>query len=197
MMRNSFCKRLAIVCALALLVLSAVGCAPKPSPPSVEVTFNISEMTLDLFESGTLKATVAGSEQAPLWQSDDETVATVDGGTIRARGVGQTTIRAIVDGVTATAAVYVLDSGEIPSVRFNYTALALRAQSSITLEASAVYKNAPYPLSFTYSSTDQAVATVAESGKVTAIGVGEAYIVATATVNGVDVYGQVPVQVTA
>ena len=88
---------------------------PDPDPIYViRVELDQSELALSLGDSYTLKATVHpydADNKAITWRSSDETVATVEGGTVKAMGAGTATITVRTeDGDhTATCVVTVTD----------------------------------------------------------------------------------------
>ena len=90
---------------------------PTPDPDPIYVTrveLDQSELALSLGDSYTLKATVHpydADNKAITWRSSDETVATVEGGTVKAMGAGTATItvRTKDGGHTATCVVTVTD----------------------------------------------------------------------------------------
>ena len=90
---------------------------PTPDPDPVYVTsvaLDQSELALSLGDRYTLKATVYPSHadnKAITWSSSDETVATVEGGTVKAMGAGTATITVRTEdgGHTATCVVTVTD----------------------------------------------------------------------------------------
>ena len=95
----------------------SVHATPTPDPDPVYVTsvaLDQSELALSLGDSYTLKATVYPSHadnKAITWRSSDETVATVEGGTVKAMGAGTATITVRTEdgGHTATCVVTVTD----------------------------------------------------------------------------------------
>ena len=90
---------------------------PTPTPDPIYVTrveLDQSELALSLGDSYTLKATVHpydADNKAITWRSSDETVATVEGGTVKAMGAGTATITVRTEdgGHTATCVVTVTD----------------------------------------------------------------------------------------
>ena len=90
---------------------------PTPDPDPIYVTrveLDQSELALSLGDSYTLKATVHpydADNKAITWRSSDETVATVEGGTVKAMGAGTATITVRTEdgGHTATCVVTVTD----------------------------------------------------------------------------------------
>ena len=88
----------------------------KPAPVSV-TGVSLDKATLELYtgDSATLTATVEPSDAANqnvTWQSDNANVVTVEGGTVTAVGVGETTIRVTTEegNYTATCKVTVTQS---------------------------------------------------------------------------------------
>ena len=132
----------------------------------------------------TMTATPADFTDEVTWKSADTSVATIaDDGTVKAVGVGTTTIKLAVGDVSASCKVTVVQP--VTSVSLNKTSLSMEALGTYQLTATANPSNA-YDKTIKWSSSDPAVATVDENGLVTAIGKGSATITATATaVSGV------------
>ena len=147
------------------------------------IKLNKTEVTLDLngTKEETIEATVEPTETEITWNSTDEKVATVDGtGKVTATGIGETTIVAKAeDGTTAECKVTVKDTtnGE--------TKVTLNKES-ITLDLGGVREEelkatvTPTQLEVTWSSTDEEIVKVDKEGKVTAVKVGTAEIIAKA-----------------
>ena len=179
---------------VVLAGLTAAGC--KKEQQEVTVAIGATEITLDIFETSVLKATVVGSDEKPAWRSSDDSVVTVDGeGNLYPKSVGTAVVSTSVGEVSASCTVYVQDTGQLPVVRLNYTELDLASGGTIALSAEAVYKDKPIETAFTFDSLDEAVATVSEDGKVTAVAAGSTFIVVSAVINGATVYKQVSVTV--
>lgn len=95
----------------------SVHATPTPDPDPVYVTsvaLDQSELALSLGDSYTLKATVHPNDadnKAITWRSSDETVATVESGTVKAAGAGIATITVRTEdgGHTAICVVTVTD----------------------------------------------------------------------------------------
>ena len=153
------------------------------------VSLNITSLTLEIGESETLTATVLPSnatDKSITWTSSDQAVATVASGRVTTIGSGTATITATTgNGKTASCAITVNEPApeviEVTSVSLNITSLTLEIGESETLTATVLPSNAT-DKSVTWTSSDQAVATVA-NGKITAVGSGTAMITAT-TSNG-------------
>jgi hypothetical protein len=126
---------------------------------------------------------VVGSPSLALdWESDDETVATVANGTVTGVAVGVTTITATsvaFPGVSASASVTVSDVPTVAAVVVNPATVqnlivGLTAQLTAQVTAAGGADE-----SVTWSSDAESVATVDDTGLVTAVGAGTATITAT------------------
>ena len=128
----------------------------------------------------------AASNKALIWSSSNTNIAAVDAnGAISAKAVGVATISAkTVDGAkTATVNVnVVVPSVLVTSVRLSKTATSLAVGSTERLTATVLPSNATND-SILWKSNNTAVARVDSSGLITAVSVGTAEIVATASDN--------------
>jgi hypothetical protein len=134
---------------------------------------------------------------AAVWASDDSSVATVNpGGLVTARGSGNARITATARGRTATAEVFVRGGGKTTAARVELSRSELLLAQGETTTLTATVKdgsgNLLSDVSVTWSSTDDATATVDSRGKVTARASGHASIRAAAKGQA----GYVRVQVT-
>ena len=113
------------------------------------------------------------------WKSANTSVVTVAAdGTVKAVGVGTTTIKVTVGNASASCKVTVVQP--VTSISLNKTSLSMEALSTYQLTATA-YPNDAYDKSVKWESSDNSVATVSENGLVTAVGKGTATIKATST----------------
>ncbi|MGM9595314.1 MAG: leucine-rich repeat protein, partial [Oscillospiraceae bacterium] len=113
------------------------------------------------------------------WKSADTSVVTVAAdGTVKAVGVGTTTIKVTVGNASTSCKVTVVQP--VTSISLNKTSLSMEALSTYQLTATA-YPNDAYDKSVKWESSDNSVATVSENGLVTAVGKGTATIKATST----------------
>ena len=150
------------------------------------VTLNKSSLALTIGNSESLTAAVAPADATNknvTWKSDKTDIATVDAdGKVTAVTAGTATITVTTEdgGKTATCGVTV---SNIPptSITLNKYTSTLFVGGSETLTATVAPSNATNK-AVTWSSSKESVVTVDATGKVTAVGVGEAQIVAT-TVN--------------
>ena len=134
--------------------------------------------TLSVGGSQTLKAEILpknSSERSCTWESSDPTVVTVSStGKITGVSVGTATITAKADGVTATCKVKVgIDSLTLPETTTVAKAGTLDMKSLLKVEPEDATIGDP-----TWTSSDESIATVDASGKVTGIELGEVTITA-------------------
>lgn len=180
MRSKKFVSIIAIILAVCML-LSVTACAV----PVDGIEISQATLTLNVGESQTLTAMVMpqNAPQDVTWQSSDTSVATVDAnGKVEGISEGTAQISASAGEKSAQCTVTVVDPNkavEVESVTVNPATLTLALTNVATLSASVLPLNAPQ--SVTWSSSNEAVATVEQSGVVTAVSDGIAIITATAT----------------
>ncbi len=151
------------------------------------ITLDESAVTLEISGTKTLNATVAPSnatDKTVTWTSSDSAVASVDQtGTITAVAAGTATITATAGDKTAVCVVTVnpAQSGEIAINVFNLTktTLTLNTTDEETITPIIFPSNATNK-TVTWTSSNAAVATVDQTGKVKAVAAGTATVTATA-----------------
>lgn len=155
-------------------------------------------LTLTAGEAATLETAVAPDDATHVaisYTSSDDEVATVsDVGEVTAVAAGDATITAAVDGTTLSAACKVTVLPAIESVELDYTTLSLRPEGTAQLTYTVTPEEALAD-AVTYTSSDDAVATVDADGNVTAVADGTATI--TVEVNGVSAECEVTVSTKA
>ena len=143
-------------------------------------------LTLTAGEASTLETAVAPDDATHVaisYTSSNDAVATVsDAGEVTAVAAGDATITAAVDGTALSAACRITVLSAIESIELNYTALSLRPDGTAQLTYTVAPEEALAD-DVTYTSSDEAVATVDAEGNVTAVADGTATI--TVEVNGV------------
>lgn len=143
-------------------------------------------LTLTAGEASTLETAVAPDDATHVaisYTSSNDAVATVsDAGEVTAVAAGDATITAAVDGTALSAACRITVLSAIESIELNYTALSLRPDGTAQLTYTVAPEEALAD-DVTYTSSDEAVATVDAEGNVTAVADGTATI--TIEVNGV------------
>ena len=165
-----------------------VSKAEEQTPETVAVTgVSLDKKTLDLTVGGTatLTATIAPSNATNTnvtWSTSDAGVAEVSGGNVTAKGVGTATITVTTadENKTATCTVTVTAATvSVESVTLDKTTLELEEEGTATLAATVKPDNAT-DKTVTWTSSDATVATVDNTGKVTAVKKGTATITAKA-----------------
>lgn len=152
--------------------------------PVTGVTLTKTELTLAEGGSEKLTATVEPSDatnQNVKWESNNPDIVTVEqDGTVRAVGVGEAAITAKAGDKTATCTVTVAKADvAVESVTLTPSSLALTVGQEGTLTATVSPDNAT-DRTVTWESNATNVATVDNSGKVTAVSEGTATITAKA-----------------
>ena len=152
----------------------------KPgSVPSTGVNLDRTSVSMSKGSSAVLKASLLpfNSTDGVKWSSSNANIASVDGsGRVTANNVGSAVITAATtSGKTATCSVYV--SMPVTSISVN-TSLRLGAGESYTLRCSVYPSNTTDRI--TWSSSNTRVATVNQSGRVTARAAGTARITVSA-----------------
>ncbi len=134
-------------------------------------TITLSKRSATLYRSQQLTLTASVSSKiTPVWKSNKKSVATVDEtGTITAIKHGTAIISATVDGISRTCEINV----EKPVITLSRTELDLKTGNTATLTAKVSSGNAPV-----WSSSNSNVASVTDTGTITALKKGKAYIYA-------------------
>ena len=190
-MKNNLLGHAALLVATVLLSTSFWSCSkneePEPTPPAVTVTgvtLNKTELTLETGDSETLTATVAPSDATNknvTWKSSNTAVATVDAnGKVTAVKAGEATITVTTEdgGKTAFCRVTVSDK-EVKVTGITLAALAIYVGESKAITATVKPDDATNK-ALTWKSSNETVATVDATGKVTGKKIGTATITATA-----------------
>ena len=176
-------KRFSVYLVMALMAV-LWGCEKKPV---LVERVSLSETTLTLVEGETkvLTAAIAPADaenQSVTWSTSDKSVVTVEDGTVTAIKAGEATVTVTANDkgsvkaeckVTVTAA-----NVAVTGVSLDKTTLTLAAGENAKLSAKVTPANATNKR-VTWSSSDEAIATVDSEGKVTANAAGTATITAT------------------
>ena len=145
------------------------------------VSLNKTELILSKGASERLGFSVTPLDHTDgcVWESEDTSIATVsDNGTVKAVGIGETVV-AVYVGDEAFAECTVSVRQPVSGITLSKTTLTMDAYDTVQLTATVKPDNA-YNKAITWQSTDESVATVDETGFVTAIAKGTATISATA-----------------
>ena len=159
---------------------------------TVGISLDVRNTMVELGGTGyTLTATVSegkfasSGDTSVTWSSSDEEIATVDqNGHITAVAAGTATITAsLVDGTSASCNVTVVVADQIDSVTLNKRNVTLYTSGDKTSEKliATVSGGSQADTNVTWTSSNEAVATVDQDGNVTAVAQGKATITATAS----------------
>ena len=161
-------------------------CYVKVNVPVTSVTLDQKSLTLDKGETTKLVATVNPSDasnKAVTWTSTNTSVVTVVDGVVTAVGKGSAIVKVVTVDGNKVAACSVTVKIPVESVSLNKTSLDLVKGATETLKATVLPENANNK-SVTWTSSDTSVATVSNSGLVTAVGGGKAEITVTTADRG-------------
>lgn len=152
--------------------------------PATKVELDKATLELEVDGTATLKATVtpANSTDNVTWSSSDETVATVDAaGKVTAVKVGKAVITATAGDQSAECEVTVsAKTVAITSVTLDKTTASVEEGANVQLTATVKPDSTTEDKTVTWTSSDETVATVDNTGKVTGVKAGEATIKAAA-----------------
>lgn len=144
------------------------------------VTLNVQDMTLLVGQTDKLTATIEpenATDQTIVWKSDNEAIATVGtDGTVTAVSIGTANITATCGEATATCKVTV-NAVPASSIELSLEDVTILLGENVTLTAK-VYPENTTNQTITWTSDNDAVASVDADGKVTALSVGTANITA-------------------
>lgn len=158
----------------------------KPGEEPAKTTVSIADGYSTSMDKGTtqqLKAKVSPGDKASkvVWSSSNESVLTVDGnGLVTAVGDGDATIMATVDGVSATTDAITVTTPvvKVSGVKLSASSLKLAVGGEPSTLTAAVEPDNATNKNLSWSSSDPAVATVAD-GVVTPVKAGAATIAVT------------------
>ena len=176
-MKNHFSVKTLVAAASVLLAIGVASCTKEV--PVSGITLDKNSVDLAVGSSVTLVATVTPSDATSpdvLWASSNEAVATVDGGVVTAKGEGSATITASAGGFSATCTVNV--AVPVSGVSLDVTSAKIAIGDELKLTATVSPDNATSKR-VTWSSSDEAVATVNESGIVKGVARGQVTITVT------------------
>ena len=148
--------------------------------PVAGISLDISSVTLNVGQTQALAATVSpdnATDKTVTWNSSNVVVASVSSeGVVRAVSAGTATISATAGNFTADCSVTVVMS--VASVSLNKTELTIEKGKSETLTATVSPSDAT-DKTVTWQSSNNAIVTVDQNGRVTAVNAGSAVITVT------------------
>ena len=155
-------KRIAFILTAFLCLCSFGGCK-KQNEPSTKLTLSTYALTMNVGDVAVISAEYGGTEKI-MWKSSNPDVATVNDGIVDALKIGLAEITAYVEGgTTETCKVSVMGAAGA-SLRLDETKAEVEKGETLQLHYSSSYD---VPLSWRSSNTN--VASVSESGVVTAL----------------------------
>ena len=165
--------------------ITVVKAADKPTVAVTGVQLNQTALNLEINGTATLTATVApenATNKSVRWSSNNTAVATVDAnGNLKAVAPGKATITVTTEDGRKTATCEVTVSEKripVTSITLDKTSLSLEVKNTAQLKATVLPADTTSKIAWT--SSNEKVATVNETGKVTALTKGAATITATA-----------------
>lgn len=191
-MRLTLTKKHLIAIILAALLLVSVaaiatGCKEEETPQPEASALRLNPNSIELYVGNSSTTSVEGlqdGEKVTSWLSNNESVATVDGGgIITAVGVGSTTVRATTDSDRIALVQVVVKDGSmllVPSITLNASAVTLNVGNDFAVVATLNYNGQSVNGTFSWSTTDSSVVTV-QDGTIIAVGLGSASVVCQAT----------------
>ena len=157
-------------------------CSVTVVMPVASVSLNKNELTIEKGKSETLTATVSPSDatdKTVTWQSSNNAIATVDqNGRVTAVNAGSAVITVTTKDGSKTATCNVTVVIPVTSVSLNKTELTIEKGKSETLTATVNPSDATNK-AVTWQSSNTAIATVDQNGKVTAKELGNVTITVT------------------
>ena len=159
---------------MMMMITSEGGDLPATEPtdpvqPTVTVDITEATATIEAGQSKTLGITVSDNSLPVEWTSSDNNVATVAGGNVTAVAAGTVTITATAGGVSDTCTVTVTAPVQQVTVTVSPATAEIEVGKTTTLTANT---------EVTWISSDNTVATVDATGKVTGVKAGSATITA-------------------
>ncbi len=192
--KNYVLRQTALLIAAVLLSTSFWSCSkdeepvPEPTPPAVSVTgvtLNKTSTSIQVGGNEILTATVLpedATNQKVTWKSSDAAIATVDAsGKVTGVAAGTATITVTTEdgGKTATCKVTVSDKEiKVTGVTLNKSETSILIGGNETLTATVLPEDATNQ-KVSWKSSDETIATIDASGKVTGVAAGTATITVT------------------
>uniref|UniRef100_UPI004025327D Ig-like domain-containing protein n=1 Tax=Candidatus Fimenecus sp. TaxID=3022888 RepID=UPI004025327D len=134
-------KKLLAIAALLLVFACAVLVACDNDVAKVEIALDKSAVTVEVGSETTISAIVTGSNREVVWTTDDESVATVNGGKIVGVKVGATVVKATVGDVTVDCNVTVTRPSVVGTLTIDYSSLSLLVGKTAEVNATVKYKS--------------------------------------------------------
>ncbi len=169
-------------------------------PPVIEddrtVELNETEISLNKGKTFTLVATLSVGKADFVWTSSAPEIASVnENGVVTALTVGKATITATAEGKSASCEVTVTRPADVPVFEDDSQEFTVSVNKTATINTGVLYEGQAVDAILSFSSDDENVATVSETGVITGVGVGTTQIQVSAEYLGELIYMSVDVEV--
>lgn len=181
MRKTNHFKYLLVAFIVTTMMLVVVSCGDDEKTQITTISLDKNVISLVLNTSQTLTATIdpPGSDSNIVWTSSNPEIAAVVDGTVTATGLGKTVISAKFGNSAAFCDVFVTKViVPVSAVSLNKSQLEMKIGDEEVLVAVLAPEDATN-MKVQWSSSNEAVATVEDDGKVTALAAGEAIITVT------------------
>lgn len=165
------------IVAIPIAVLFGMA-ACKPNTPVATLSLSAATLQLKVGDMSTIET--SGTATNIEWSSSDEDVATVYYGVVTAKSIGKTVVKAYSGDVSAECIVYVSGT-DGSTLRISPSLVSVNAGETYQFS----YGNT-YDLELTWTSSDAAIASVSETGLVTANKAGNVTITLATPVESVE-----------
>ena len=177
---------LALLAVMALILRACLSPGESSSPGNYQLNFSSSPLIVGETGQATLNGLPEEFAGDILWSSSATNIVTVSGSgstcTLSAKTKGEASIVAIVDGVTYSSTIQVIEPGQVISeLTLNQTTAVILSGNTLQLTASVTKEDQSEGgnVAVTWVSSNLSVARVTNDGLVTARDVGTASITAT------------------
>lgn len=161
-------KKLFSIFAITLVIVCA-GCKPGNQEPVSDLTLEPQSMTLKVSEMATIS--FSGNAGKVTWTCSDTAVVSVTGGVVVAKAIGCAKVTATDNTKSVVCTIYVVGS-DGSSLRLTPGQINLEKGDTCRFMVGNTYN-----LPMTWSSSDESIASVDESGLVHALKPGNAFII--------------------
>lgn len=191
MIRRTYKKLIAMLVLFTLAAAPLAGCSVEPS-----VSFKEKNIEIYTFEEYPLEVDVkGGSADDIVWFSQSPKIAMVSGGKLIGLKTGETVVTATLGNSVTQCWVTVLKNPENRTLLVNKESLTLEAGGSDTVTATIRESGKTITNSVEWTTSDSAVATVDQSGRITAVSRGKAIITAYSYLKGQHLFKDITVNV--
>ena len=172
-------KKVFYLLSFGVAVLCLCVACENPTEPATNVTLSVSPVTLTLKVGEMSTIETSGTATNIEWTSSDETVVTVFHGVVTAKAIGYAEVTAKSGNVSATCVTYVTGT-DGATLRITPPQVTLRPGDLYQFG----YGNT-YNLDLTWSSSDESVATISQTGLLTALKAGNTVVTLATAVGSV------------